>query len=168
MAKSVKPGKPVTRRYGLRPLARVAEEVTRPAFGKRGFALGAILTHWPHIAGERLAGYCQPERLHFAQGKGDGGTLWIRVDGAAALELQHMQPVLISRINTQCGFRAVAGLRLVQGPLPARPAPLAPPRLLRAAEKQALREEVAQIEDPELRAALERLGNGIYRRKKPC
>ncbi len=168
MADSIKRNKPAARRYGLRSLAKAADAITRPAFGRRGFALGALLTHWPQIAGERLSDYCQPEKLHFAQGKGDDGTLWIRVDGAAALEIQHMQPVLIARINAQCGFRAVAALRIVQGPITARPAPAVPPRPLRPAEKKAVLQEVAQIDDPELRAALERLGSGIYRRKKPC
>lgn len=168
MANSTKRNMPVERRYGLRPLAKAADAVTRPAFGRRGFALGALLTHWPQIAGERLADYCQPEKLQFAQGKGDSGTLWIRVDAAAALEVQHMHPVLIARINSQCGFRAVTAIRIIQGPVTPRPAPQAPPRPLKALEQQALQREVAQIDDPQLRAALERLGHGIYRRKKPC
>ncbi len=168
MVEGNKRNKPAVRRYGLRHLAKAADAITRPAFGRRGFALGALLTHWQQIAGERLSGYCQPEKLHFAQGKGENGTLWIRVEGAAALELQHMQPVLISRINTLCGFRAVAALRIVQGPIAARPAPPHPPRPLRPAEKQAVQQEVAQIQDPQLRAALERLGSGIRSRKKPC
>lgn len=168
MADSIKCNKPTARRFGLRHLAKAADAITRPAFGRRGFALGALLTHWPQIAGERLADQCLPEKLHFAQGRGDNGTLWIRVEGAAALELQHMQTVLISRINDQCGFRAVAALRIIQGPIAARPAAAAAPRPLRPAEKRAVLQEVAQIDDPELRAALERLGSGIYSRKKPC
>lgn len=168
MSDSTKHNKPAVRRYGLRPLAKAAEAITRPAFGRRGFALGALLTHWPQIAGERLADSCQPEKLHFAQGKGDNGTLWVRVDGAAALEFQHMEPVLIARINAQCGFRAVAALRIVQGPITPRPSPPLASRTLRPAEKQAVLQEVAQVDDPNLRAALERLGSGIQRRKKPC
>ncbi len=168
MADSTKRNRPAERRYGLRSVARAADTITRPAFGQRGFALGALLTHWPQIVGERLVDQCQPEKLHFVQGKGDNGTLWVRVDGAAALEFQHMQPVLIARINAQCGFRAVAALRIVQGPVTPRPVEPAPPRPLQAAEKRTVQAEVAQIDDPELRAALERLGSGIRRRKKPC
>ena len=168
MSDSTKHNKQAVRRYGLRPLAKAADAITRPAFGRRGFALGALLTNWPQIAGERLSDHCQPEKLHFAQGKGDNGTLWVRVDGAAALEFQHMEPVLIARINAQCGFRAVAALRIVQGPVATRQVAPVVPRRLQPAEKQAVLREVAQIEDPALRAALERLGSGIQRRKKPC
>ncbi|MCK9992051.1 MAG: hypothetical protein Dbin4_00571 [Alphaproteobacteria bacterium] len=165
--KTVAPGATAPR-YGMRPLARAADAVTRPAFGRRGFALGTVLTHWPQIAGERLAAHTQPEKLKFAQGKGDNGVLLIMVDGAAALELQHMQMALIERINLLCGFRAVAGLRIMQGPVAARAARPVPPRSLRPAEKKAILQEVAHIGDPQLRAALERLGSGILRRKKPC
>jgi len=168
MVDSPKRNKPVPRRYGLRHLASAADSVTRPAFGRRGFALGALLSQWPQIAGERLSDNCQPEKLHFPQGKGDSGTLWVRADGAAALELQHMQPVLIERINMLCGFRAVAALRIVQGPIAPRVRAPAPPRALRPAESRAIEQEVAIITDPELKAALARLGQGIYRRKKPC
>ena len=168
MAGGTKRNKPLNRRTGLLALAKAAEAVTGPAFGRRGFAMGQLLTQWPLIAGDRLAGQSQPEKLHFAQGKGDNGTLWILVDGAAALELQHMQPVLIERINRFCGFRAVGALRLLQGPLPARPARPLPPRSLEPAEKQAILQEIDPITDAQLRAALERLGSGIQIRKKPC
>jgi hypothetical protein len=168
MAGGIKRNKPLYRRAGLRPLAKAAEAVTGPAFGRRGFAMGQLLTQWPQIAGERLAGQSQPEKLHFAQGKGDNGTLWILVEGAAALELQHMQPVLIERINRFCGFRAVGALRLLQGPLPVRPVPALPPRSLEPAEKLAISREIGPVDDPQLRAALERLGSGIQTRKKPC
>lgn len=156
------------RRTGLRPLAKAADAVTRPAFGRRGFAMGQLLTHWPQIAGERLADMCHPEKLHFAQGKSDNGTLWIMVEGVAALELQHMQPVLIERINRLCGFRAVESLRILQGPVPVRTKGVATPRSLRPAEKKAVLQEIEPISDPQLRASLERLGYGIQARKKPC
>lgn len=168
MTDNPKHNKPAVRRYGLRPLAKAADAVTRPAFGRRGFALGALLTNWSHIAGAKLADCCQPEKLNFPQGKGDSGTLLIRVDGAAALEIQHMHPILIERINALCGFRAVAELRIVQGPVSARSAPPASPRQLLPDEKQLLGQNLAEIEDPDLRSALEKLGSGIYARKKPC
>ena len=156
------------RRYGLRPVARAAEGITRRAFGKRGFAMGEILKSWPQMVGGGLADYCQPERLHFPQGKGDGGTLWIRAEGKVALEIQHSQPVLIGRINRHCGFRAVADLRIVQGPVAIRALPPPPPRKLAAGEKSALEAALTEVEDPDLRAALARLGSGVYARKKPC
>lgn len=168
MADSEKRNKATVRRYGLRPIAQVADALTRPAFGRRGFALGALLTHWPQIIGPELADCTQPEKLHFPQGKGDSGTLMIRADGGAALEIQHLQPLICERINSLCGFRAVAELRIIQGPVTARPKPPKPPRPLLPAEKQVLERNLAEIGDPDLWTALEKLGAGIYARKKPC
>lgn len=147
-------------------LAELTDPIARKAFGKRGFATSEILTGWRDIAGDELARLSLPEKLSFPRGKGDGGTLLVRVDGAAALELQHLEPVLIGRINRLCGFRAVARLRLVQGPLPQAdaPPPAAPAPLSReaAAELEAL---LAATGDPELRAALEKLGRGVLARQ---
>ena len=149
-------------------LSELTDAIARKSFGKRGFATSEILTRWSDIVGDALARLSLPEKLSFPRGKGEGGTLLIRVDGGAALELQHLEPVLIGRINRLCGFRAVARLRLVQGPLPQavetapdRPAPLAPEAVGR------LEALLAATDDPELRAALDRLGRGVLARQAP-
>lgn len=161
-----KTGKP--RYSGMRPAARAADDVTRRLFGKNGFARTDILTKWPQIVGSALARHSLPERLQFPRGKGGGGTLWVRVDGALGLELQHLEPVLISRINTQCGYQVVAKLRIVQGPLPERAQPPATPSLeLDGPQATALKTELASTADPELHAALARLGRGVYSRNRP-
>lgn len=155
------------RRYGLRQAAAVADRVTARAFGRRGFAMTELLTRWPLIAGLALARYTVPEELRFPQGKGDAGTLWIRAEGVVGLELQHLQPVLIERINAICGFRAVRDLRIVQGPV-ALPKirEQARRRQLDNNEIKALHAELAPVSDPQLNAALARLGAGILGRQK--
>ena len=80
---------------------------------------------------------------------GRGGTLHVRVgSGALALELQHLEPVVIERINTYFGYRAVERLKLVHGPLPA-PRGRAPRRRRRRRPRDEARAEalVAGIED---------------------
>lgn len=156
-----------TGRVGLRSAATVADKVTRRVFGRNGFARAELLTNWPAIVGDALARHTIPEKLHYPRGKGSGGTLWIRADGALGLELQHLEPVIISKINTQCGYRAVDKLRIVQGPVPARV--MRPPRPRPALEPEGASSLAAQLEttdDPELRAALERLGRGVYSRNR--
>ena len=69
---------------------------------------------------------------------------------------------IIERINGFFGYRAVACLKLTQGPLPNAPLPgPKPPRPLAAAETNALRRSLDGITDPELRAALERWGQAV-------
>lgn len=155
------------RRHGLRHASAVADRLTQKVYGRRGFAMGELLTRWPLIAGESLARHTFPEQLRFPHGKGDEGTLWIRAEGAIGLELQHLQPVLIERINVLCGFRAVRDIRIVQGPI-AQPQAKAPVRRrqLEEAEISQIRAEVVSISDPLLSSALMRLGAGILRTQK--
>jgi hypothetical protein len=103
----------------------------RPAFEKYGFPAAAILTDWAAIAGAELAAYTAPERLKWPRkptsdtdgGRQAGATLILRVDGPRALEVEHLRPRLIERINASFGYRAVADIRVLQAPLIRRDAP---------------------------------------------
>ena len=49
-------------------------------------------------------------------------TLIIRVETGFALEMQHLAPVIIERVNAHFGWRGIARVLLKQGPIEARPA----------------------------------------------
>lgn len=146
--------------YGLMSIAVPSERVTRPVFGKHGFAGGALVVDWPAIVGSAVASHTLPVRIKFPPKDRAEGTLVVKVDsGAFALELQHLEPLVLERINGYFGWKAVARLKLQQGPLPERPKPkqaLAAP--LAAAPAG---DRLAEVEDPELRAVLERLGRHV-------
>lgn len=126
-----------------------------------------MVLQWAAVVGEELARLSAPVKLSFgAQGTKDAGarvngTLQLRVAPGAAIEFQHLEPVIVERINTFFGYRAVARLALRQGPLPRRAMPPAPPRALSAAEDRNLSSRLDGITDPELREALERLGRAV-------
>jgi hypothetical protein len=83
------------------------------------------------------------------------------------MELQYLGPQLVERINSFVGFKAVDRLRFVQGPLPLSAEPPAPPpRALTPAEKAKLAASVESLADPDLKAALLRLGEGIARGRR--
>jgi hypothetical protein len=91
-----------TRRGGWpRPLAATVGGLAKKTIGKRGFAEAGLITGWEDIVGPELAASCWPDRLTFTPGRRDGGTLRIRVAGGFALELQHMEPQLLERINRE-------------------------------------------------------------------
>lgn len=134
--------------------------VTRPVVGKRGFAEASVVTDWPEIVGGLLAGQTCPTRISYPRGKRGEGTLHLRAaNSAVAMELQHLAPLIIERINTHFGYRAVAAIKITQGPLPPRaerakprpPGPLPPD----------LAHDLARVDDPELRRVLEALGRRI-------
>lgn len=159
-------------RYGgTQSLAAIIPNLARKAVGKRGFMDARILNEWPMIVGADLSRHAHPDRLTFPRGRRDGGTLHIRALGPMATELQHLEPVLVDRINSHFGYRAVSGIKLLQAP------PTRTPAVERRTEKRKpapppadskdladLDHRLESVEDPELRAILRRLGEGILRR----
>ena len=113
-----------------------------------------------------LGQYAAPLKIVFPFGERTGGTLHIRVaSGAMATQLQHLEPLVLQRINSHFGYGAVSRLHIVQGPLPPRQRPKvpAPPRLTPEQEGN-LQRELSHVEDDELREALARLGRHLAAR----
>jgi hypothetical protein len=150
------------RRGRVRAIAAEVPRIAGAVLGKRGFAEAQLVAQWPAIIGDSLAQGVSPEKLSFPRGERREGTLHLRVAPGLALEVQHREPVLVERINAFFGYRAVARLALKQGPPAPADAP-APPgrRPLKAEERQSLDRRLAAIDDPSLKAALERLGEAV-------
>ncbi|MBM3597074.1 MAG: DUF721 domain-containing protein [Alphaproteobacteria bacterium] len=158
-----KPGEAPQRRPGLRALAQSVPRVTAASGMKRGFGQAALFSRWSDIVGAMLAESSLPERLIFPRGQRHDGTLHIRVEGPLALELQHLEPIVVERINSFFGYHAVARLALRQGPLPRpnvrRPKPPVPS--LTAAQERDISARVAAVADPDLRERLAELGRSL-------
>lgn len=160
--------KPARRGY-TRLIGTMIPKLTRRALGRHGFDHVSVITDWDTIVGKDLAACSQPVRLSFPKGQRMGGTLHIRVTGPLAVQLQHMTPILIERINTHFGYGAVADVRLHQAPIrkktdlwgktAQRPAPPSKEAMAR------LDGELAEVEDEEIRAVLRRLGESVLRQK---
>lgn len=149
--------------FGPQRLGRTLNAIAGKALGKNGMAFGALLTDWAAIVGSRLADQTAPLKLAFPATKRENAVLHIRVSSAAALLIQHEEPQILERINAFMGWRAVARLKLVHaGPaLPTKSyAPVVPKRLDPVKEAE-LTATTAPIENPELRAVLERLGRAV-------
>jgi protein-disulfide isomerase len=132
--------------------------------GKGGLSIGRLRAEWSLIAGPDLARLSQPEALLSARGR-SGKALRLRVAGAAALEVQHRSGQLVERINAYFGHRMVDDIRLVQGTIAAPPAP-PPPAAPDAKTVKQMAARAASVDDPDLRAALARLGASIAGRRK--
>ena len=144
-------------------LASHVGKLIKPIFGERGFSDAAIINDWSAIAGEHLALHSAPEKIHYTQGRKSKGTLHLRIDnGGLAIQLQHLESVLIERINAYFGFAAVARIRITQGPLPETPKKkIATPRPLSEIEERGLLNCLSDVDDDDLHQALERLGRAI-------
>lgn len=165
MARSTKTFEPSAhRRFRTEPASATLSNLLRASAGKRGFAAAEIISHWRTIMGERLAAFTAPERLRFERGASEGGVLEIRVDGPLALEIQHLEPQILDKVNGFCGFRAAGRLKIIRGRVapPKSPPPPLPP--LPEAEKAEIDRAVATIENQSLREALASLGRTMRAR----
>ena len=153
---------------GLLAVGASLPTVAAPSLRKRGFAQGRLITEWPAIAGDLLARETVPQKLVFPRGSKGDGTLHLRVSSGFALELQHIAPQLIERINGFFGYRAVADLRFQQGPVPPKCKPRRiGPRRLADTDEARLQRTLDTIEDPGLRDALAGLGRAVHAGRKP-
>lgn len=142
----------------MQTLDKHFRKLTEPVFQKHGFAQGDVLSHWPTIVGEQLAAITRPEKLRQGRTEGAGATLYLKVQAGRSLDVEYAAQSIMERVNTFLGFRAVTGLKLsqVHGLLlvpTLKPAAPAIPDTVSA--------RVAPIADPELQAALARLGASV-------
>ena len=138
------------------PLGSLIPAVTRPAFRKRSPAGAQLLADWAQIVGPALAAVTSPLRL-------TSGTLTLACAGPVAMELQHLGPELIGRINGQLGRAVVERLRFVQqapAGAPRAAAPVARPARI----PDGVQDRLAALPEGELRDALEKLAQGLYRK----
>ena len=150
------------RTFRPRPASAALTAITSPVFRKRGFARREILTQWPAIVGDLMARYTCPERLQFGQDRNQGATLVVRASSGFATELQHLHPVVLDRINTFFGYRAVERITIMQAPLPT-PAP-SERRALRTVTEQEERRIASQVDGTRsdtLATALKALGKTL-------
>jgi hypothetical protein len=83
----------------------------------------------------------------------------LRVEGPAAIEIQHLSGIILERVNRFLGWQAVGSLRLRQAPLSRRSRAGQPSPDLESATKIAA--SLTAIADDKLRDALARLGAAI-------
>jgi hypothetical protein len=152
-----------------RPLADLLDACLAPALRAQGFASADILAAWPEIVGERLSGFTQPVKIEWKRkpagadpaARPEPSTLVVRVEGAFALEVQHLAPVIVERVNAHYGWRCVGKLVLKQGPVRRAQPKEHQARRLDPAERARVEKALEPIAEAELRTALDRLGEAV-------
>ncbi|WOI56156.1 DUF721 domain-containing protein [Palleronia sp. LCG004] len=152
---------------GFQRTSTLVERQIRKAGESRGFATSRILTRWAEIVGPDMAAIARPVNVTHAR-SGLGATLTVLTTGAQAPMLEMQKDRLRERVNACYGYQAIARIRITQtaptgfaegaaqfGHAP-KPQPKADPAITEAARRNA-----APVTDPDLRAALERLGANV-------
>lgn len=152
-----------------RPLAEFLDVCLSPSLAAQGFATSDIIMAWADIVGERLAAFTQPLKIEWKrkpphadpEARPEPATLVVRVESAFALELQHMAPTIIDRVNTYYGWRCIGKLVLKQGPVRRVEKRKPPALVLSPADREKVSSAIGDIQEDGLKAALDRLGQAI-------
>jgi hypothetical protein len=144
-----------------RPLAEFSAAALSEGLRQQGFASAELVARWAEIAGAEVAAHSEPMKINWSRAA-DGNTaqpatLVLRVEGPAALEIQHLSALILERVNRFFGWQAIGRLALRQAPLRRREAPSPPPPPDPAVAAR-IAEAMPAIEDDDLRRALARLG----------
>jgi hypothetical protein len=145
------------------PLRELVGKVVGDTFARQGFASAELVTRWAEIVGGEIASHSEPVKIQWPRG-GDPhvrnpGILVLRVEGPAAIEIQHLAAVICERVNRFFGWRAIERLALRQSPL--RRSQTRPGRREDAAVATQLAATMPDVADEALRLALGRLLAGV-------
>ncbi len=126
---------------------------------ERRLRIHGALQKWHTVVGDAIARIARPLRL-------EDDTLWVAVVNSTWLqELHFQQKVILERLNTLAGEQAFKHLRfVVRSQLPQAPQVVATPETpthipdtvqLTSSERAEIAEQLAGVEPPELRRALQ-------------
>jgi hypothetical protein len=148
-----------------RPLSDLLGATLSDAFKAQGFASTEIISRWADIVGAEIAAHSEPLRISWPRPGGDEtpepATLVLRVEGPAALEIQHLSGVILERVNRFFGWQAIGRVALRQAPLRRREQQ--PARKPDTAAATRITETMPEIKDDNLRQALGRLAAAVKR-----
>jgi hypothetical protein len=154
-----------TARAFAKPLRDLIGKTVGPVFRRQGFASAELVTRWTEIVGGEIAAHCEPIKIQWTRpvngAEPDPGTLVLRVEGPAAIEVQHLGNVICERVNRFLGWRAIARIALRQAPL--RRTERRSRRSVDGAAMARVAAEMPEAMDAGLRQALARLGASIKR-----
>jgi len=146
-----------------RPLSELLRATLTDVLKAQGFASTEIISRWADIVGPEIAAHSEPMKIAWPRPIGEErpepATLVLRVDGPAALEIQHLSAVIVERVNRFFGWQAIGQIALRQAPLRHREQPV--PRSADPTAAARIAEGLPEVENEELRLALGRLGAAI-------
>jgi hypothetical protein len=149
-----------------KPLRDLTGKIIGDTFTRQGFASAELVTRWGAIVGAEIAAHSQPIKIQWPRPDETGprppGTLVLRVEGPAAIEIQHLSNLICERVNRFLGWGAVTRIALRQAPLHR-----IPPRSIPATDPAAVARiaaDLPEIADEDLKQALARLGAAVKRR----
>jgi hypothetical protein len=146
-----------------KPLRELVGKAVGETFRRQGFASAELVTRWTEIVGAEISARSEPIKIQWirpAEGEErEPGTLVLRVDGPAAIEIQHLVNVICERVNRFVGWRAIARVALRQAPLRRGERKIV--RTIDGVATARIAETLTAVVDDDLKLALARLGAAV-------
>ena len=99
-------------------LTKISDSMTgmvKKLLGNQGFVEIDLIKNWAKIVGDDLAKVSLPQKIDFKKEARGEGTLRLMVStGAFALEIAHQEPLIVEKINTYFGYKAVEKIKIIQ------------------------------------------------------
>lgn len=150
----------------MRPLIKALTKVIDPIYQQQGFIRAKIILDWHLIMGDKFANFCVPEKIYFPFEKRTGGRLVIKTTSSFAVEISHLEPVIINRINQYFGYKAVERISISHTFMNPPRHKKQPVRVLSDEQKEQIEQQLEEITDPHLKKALYNLGIAILQKRK--
>ena len=155
-----------------RSVAELVGNVLEPVIARRAGMTLDLLKTWPELAGPEFSKTTRPEKIDWPRRANEDdpfqpATLVVACENSAALFFQHEQAVILERVNLFFGFQAIKRIRILQKPInrAEKPAVTSGDAPLSRDEEIRLSALLDEIDDPELKDVLAKLGRGVISRE---
>lgn len=149
-------------------MGALASKVLDPVMRKRAGINLDLIAHWPEIVGEDRARLSRPREVKWskqasAEDAYVAATLFVTCAPAVALIVQHDTDAIRSKVNAFFGFEAVGRVVVEQGQVDLASTPKPQDKsAAQAAPSEHIKRQLERVEDPDLKAALTKMGRGVF------
>lgn len=154
-----------------RAVSEIVGKVLEPVLARRTGMTLDLMRAWPELVGDEFRDTTRPEKIDWPRRAHEDdpfkpATLVVACENQAALFFQHEQAPLMERINVFFGFEAIGRIRILQKAVMTekKSEPAMTPKVSQA-DATRLASILDEIDDPDLKETLQKLGQGVFSRK---
>ncbi|MFI4984076.1 MAG: DUF721 domain-containing protein [Rickettsiales bacterium] len=153
--------------YGTKNFKDLSASLTKAAFTQHGMSNIKIIQNWPIIVGKELAKLSFPQRIAFKPNQKVDGVLYIAVSNPGfSLSLQAQESLLVEKIATFFGYRAVGRIKIVIDKSLKATGGHTPPTIEKIEanenDRQSISEQIEAIEDEDLQQIFKQMYKNAF------
>lgn len=157
--------------FAPRSVGEIVGKVLEPVLARRTGMTLDLIKAWPELVGDEFRETTRPEKINWPRRANEDdpfkpAILVVACENSVALFFQHEQSILIERVNVFFGFEAIDRIKIEQkAVLTSKPNKQPLKAKVSTEDEVRLATILEEIEDPELKETLAKLGRGILSKK---